>query len=437
MSDTLRAEAAPGLRPSPTLPASAPDTIPDRPSGRGGHLWQVDIVRLLTFAAVILVHALAFTEEPSDGVAAGLMMVLQFGREVFFALTGFVLVYSCIGRPFRAQSFWRKRFLYAGVPYVAWTVVYYAFSFVSGPHPPFSWVTLGEDLFNGDAEYHLYFLLVSMQLYLVFPLLLRFVRATAHRALTVLAVVGSINVAWFAALQWVSGPSGWGGFLWTHAFELLPTYTLYILAGCYAAVHLETLLTLLRANRRRLLVWALGGLAFTELAYLVQTAWMDPRSANNPLQPAMVVCSASVVILLVLAGDAWASGPRLGLPAIRRGSDISFGVYLLHPVVLTLVCNAGLGNQVGHLPSAAATALAVPATAVGSVILCLILRRTPLALPLIGRAWVRPDGRSLPLRDRLVALVSGPGGPHHAPKPSDIIQEPLMPPSGPIGTTLS
>lgn len=383
------------------------DPVLARPS-EGGHLWQVDIVRLLTFAAVILVHALAFTEEPSDGVAAGLMMVLQFGREVFFALTGFVLVYSCLGKPFRAQSFWRKRFLYVGLPYVVWTVIYYAFSFVSGPHAPFSWVTLGEDLFNGDAEYHLYFLLVSMQLYLVFPLIIRFVRATADRALLVLAVVGSINLAWLAALQWFNGPAGWGGFIWTHAYELLPTYALYVLAGCYAAMHLQTLLALLRANRRRLFIGALGGLAFTELAYIVQTAWMDPRSANNPLQPVMVICSASVVILLVLAGDAWARGSRTGLPAIRRGSEISFGVYLLHPVILTLVCNAGLGNQTGHLPSAAATALAVPVTAVGAVAVCLILRRTPLAPPLIGRPRARPDRTSLLLRDRLAGLIPAP-----------------------------
>ena len=212
---------------------------------------------------------------------------------------------------------------------------------------------------------------------------------------------------------------------------------MYVLAGCYTAVHLQTLLGLLRAHRRRLLIWALGGLAFTELAYIVQTAWMDPRSANNPLQPVMVVCSASVVILLVLAGDAWSRGSRVGLRAIRRGSDISFGVYLLHPVVLTLLCNAGLGNQVGHLPSAAATALAVPATAVAAVGVCLILRRTPLALPLIGRSWVRPDPGRLPVRERLAGHLPRPLFFEHAPKPSDIIQEPLMPSSGSIGTTLS
>ena len=36
-------------------------------------------------------------------------------------------------------------------------------------------------LVTGTASYHLYFLLVSMQLYLVFPLLRRLLRATAGR----------------------------------------------------------------------------------------------------------------------------------------------------------------------------------------------------------------------------------------------------------------
>ncbi|MDQ6781992.1 MAG: acyltransferase [Actinomycetota bacterium] len=411
---------------SPARPAEAPGVSPDS-AVRDGHLWQVDIIRLLTFAAVILVHALAFTEEPTDGVAAGLMMVLQFGREVFFALTGFVLVYSCMGRTLRARSFWRKRFLYVGVPYVVWTVVYYGFSFVSGPHPPFSWATLGDDLINGNAEYHLYFLLVSMELYLVFPLVMRFVRATAHRALLVLAVVGSLNVAWLAALQWFSGPSGWGGFLWTHAYELLPTYAIYVLAGCYTAVHLEKILAVLRANRRRLIIGSLGGLLFTEMAFLLQTMWMDPRSANNPLQPAMIVCSASVVILLAVVGDIWASGNRAGLPAIRRASDISFGVYLLHPVILTLLCNAGLGNNVGHLPSAAATALAVPGTAVGAVVVCLMLRRSPFALPLIGRAWVRPDRQLRSLRENLAQILRVPADPERSGRALVASVSPLCP----------
>src|ERR1700757_1006603 len=92
------------------------------PVKRAAHLWQVDVVRLLTFSAVIAVHVFAFTEQPDNRAVAGAMMLLQFGRELFFALTGFVLVYSTLGRRFDSRTFWRKRILYVAVPYVAWTL---------------------------------------------------------------------------------------------------------------------------------------------------------------------------------------------------------------------------------------------------------------------------------------------------------------------------
>ena len=55
------------------------------------HLWHLDMIRVIAFMAVIAVHSIAFTEQPANEVAAGALMLLQFGREVFFALTAFVL----------------------------------------------------------------------------------------------------------------------------------------------------------------------------------------------------------------------------------------------------------------------------------------------------------------------------------------------------------
>lgn len=104
--------AADAVAPAVDQPAQAPA------EHRSAHLWQVDIVRLLTFSAVISVHSLAFTEAPDNPVAAGFMMLLQYGREVFFALTGFVLVYSATNRRLQLRSFWSKRILYVAVPYV-------------------------------------------------------------------------------------------------------------------------------------------------------------------------------------------------------------------------------------------------------------------------------------------------------------------------------
>ncbi|MDQ1493239.1 MAG: hypothetical protein QOJ23_5753, partial [Actinomycetota bacterium] len=175
-------------------------------AARRGYLPQADVVRLLTFGAVIGVHAVAFTEAPSSRGWAGVLMLLQFGREVFFALTGFVLVHSARGRTVDGRAFWRKRFPAVVAPYLAWSAIYTAFHVWGPAHQRLTGAAVLWAFATGNAEYHLYFLLVSMQLYLVFPLLLRFVRRTEARAWPVLGVVAAVNVAWLAWLQYGTPP---------------------------------------------------------------------------------------------------------------------------------------------------------------------------------------------------------------------------------------
>ena len=171
------------------------------------HLWQLDVVRLLTFSAVIAVHAIAFTELPDNVAAGAAMMLLQFGREVFFALSGFVLVYAARTRSVEPWQFWKRRVPLVAVPYLVWTLIYWWST--PGGRPGLG--VLGADLLDGNAEYHLYFLLVTLQLYLVFPWLMRFIRRTAHRAVLVLTVVGTLNLAWLAALQYAPPNRASGG----------------------------------------------------------------------------------------------------------------------------------------------------------------------------------------------------------------------------------
>jgi peptidoglycan/LPS O-acetylase OafA/YrhL len=359
----------------------------------------LDVVRLLAFSAVIAVHALAFTELPDDEGAAGAMMLLEFGREVFLALTGLVLVYAAKDRPVRAWAFWRRRFPLVAIPYLAWTLIYWALT--PGGHP--SLTTLGTDLLDANAEYHLYFLLLTMQLYLVFPLLMRFVKATEHRAGVVLAAVAGLNLAWLATVQYVPAPAGAGGFWWTHAYELLPTYAMYVLAGAYAARHFERLRALVAQQRARLVVAAAAAAIVAEAIYAVQLSAMAPRSANAVVQPAMAASCVAAIIALYLVGLRWASGKRRGEALVRLGSEISFGVYLAHPLVLQVLLDHGLGNGQQSVPAPVATALAAVGAAGGAIAVCLVLRRTPAAPVLTGRPRV-PLRRSL--RPQLAPTLS-------------------------------
>ncbi|HET6964734.1 MAG TPA: acyltransferase [Acidimicrobiales bacterium] len=373
----------------PPGPAAGANDQQTRAARRAPHLWQVDVVRLLTFSAVIAVHVLAFTQQPGNRGVAGAMMLLQFGRELFFALTGFVLVYSAWGRPFHVRPFWRKRILYVAVPYVAWSVVYYIYAVAGPAHMQPSVAGFAWDLLDGNAEYHLYFLLVTLQLYLVFPLVLRFVRRTADRAVPVLAGVTVLNLVWMAVLAYVPTPSaGMANWMFHHSYELLPTYAMYVLAGCYAAVHIDRVQDFVQRHRRRVLQAAAASAALALIFYAVQLPLMAPRTADQVVQPAMVFSCIAAVLVTYMVGTGWAEGPRRHQRTIEVLSDASFGIYLAHPLVLQFLLDyGGFGNDGQRLPAAAATVLGYLITGAGATLISLAVRRTPLSLALSGRPW--------------------------------------------------
>jgi peptidoglycan/LPS O-acetylase OafA/YrhL len=381
---------------APPQPAVEPPSPP-----RSGHLFQLDVVRLLTFSAVIGVHVMAFTEQPDNRGVAGLMMLLQYGREVFFALTGFVLMYSTAGRSLHLRNFWRRRIFFVAVPYLVWTAVYYTYSVLGPEHMHPSLSGFGWDLLYGGAEYHLYFLLVTLQLYLAFPLISWVVRKTADQAVTVLVLVAAVNLAWLGVVAYVPIPGAAGGWFWAHAYELLPSYAMYVLGGCYAAVHLARIQRFVDRHGRRLLqVAAVSALAALGV-YAAQLPFMAPRAADQVVQPGMLFSCLAAVLVVYVIGCRWAAGPRRRQGLIEVLSDASFGVYLAHPLVLQfLVDYGGFGNQDQRMPALVATALAFVITAGGATALSLALRRTPMSLLLSGRPW-RADVKRLAPRKAL------------------------------------
>src|SRR6201999_1653030 len=89
------------------------------------HLHYIDLVRVLTVALVIAVHVLGQETLPATVTAGALLAVGHVSREVFFLLTAFVLTYTYRGKAPKPVPFWRKRFLYVGVPYLAWSLIYF------------------------------------------------------------------------------------------------------------------------------------------------------------------------------------------------------------------------------------------------------------------------------------------------------------------------
>ncbi|MDT4892140.1 MAG: hypothetical protein QOE97_1175, partial [Pseudonocardiales bacterium] len=141
-------------------------TVPRR------HVHEVDVVRVLTFAAVIGVHTVSEANGSQSVAANAVVMLLHFTRAAFFMLTAFVLTYQYAGRTVPLRRFWSRRLLTVGIPYLTWTVVYSGLHWYQGPRTMTFASWLDQTLLyaaDGTAWFHMYFLLVSMQIYLLFP----------------------------------------------------------------------------------------------------------------------------------------------------------------------------------------------------------------------------------------------------------------------------
>jgi peptidoglycan/LPS O-acetylase OafA/YrhL len=344
------------------------------------HLDAIDVVRVLTAAVVVAVHTLSLQPGGFGVSNSALLIVLHVSREVFVLLTAFVLCFSYRDRaPRRWGAFWRRRYLLVGVPYLVWTVIYFA-----ADGPPWSPLRLAGMVLTGGARYHLYFLLVSMQLYLIFPLLRRLIAAVPHRWLLAAAVVYQLG-AYAVATAWLGYPSPY-----------LVSYLGFVVIGGVAAAHTDELLAW-TAGHARLVFGLAGASAAAGLAWFaVQVAvrHRDPGAAATVFQPVVVVESLAVAWAFLAAGTIWAARGRPGRRWVRGASDASFGVYLAHPLLLQGLLTAGLGTLVTGWPQAlvtvAALVVVVPVVQLACAGAVAAIRRTPLSLPLTGHPRRRP-----------------------------------------------
>lgn len=380
---------------------SAPAPAGHARTDRGGHLGAVDVVRFLTILGVIVVHATSLVGQAGPHATAGgtvasgaVLVVLHVTRNVFLMLSAFVLGYSMQSRPLPARAFWRRRYPLVVAPYVAWSAVYLvAAGGLAGPvHAAgrFGW-----DLLTAGAHFHLYFLLLTFQLYLVFPSLYRFLARRPRLHAPLLVASAALQLAFTAAVQYGPRPPVIGVWL-DHPGSWLPSYQLYVIGGLLAALHLDAVTAWVRGHGR-LIAGALVASCLLGLGVYaagLTLLGLTPVAAGAVFQPVTVIETVAATVGQYALG-CWAMD-RLGARRrrqLRAASDTSFGVYLAHPLIISGVLGvagwAGLGALLGAWPGAAVEALVVlglmPLTYAVTVAGIAVSRATPLSLVLTGR----------------------------------------------------
>ncbi|HEX4442487.1 MAG TPA: acyltransferase [Galbitalea sp.] len=355
------------------------------------HLWEVDVVRILTFLCVIAVHTTSHTIASSDLPLYLLLGLLHFTRNVFFALTAFVLVYSYLHKPVPMRKFWPRRFLLVGVPYVVWSVIYFTASNIyNQSHSSIGALALRllNHILTGTAWYHLYFLLVTMQVYLLVPIILWLIRKTRGHHTALLVVTGAVQLVIVALyFYWPSTVS----FLSGYTKEYFFSYIFFIIAGAVAADHYREFLPWVRRHRGAITIGVAVVAVVTLGVFLIQMAFGDSAyHAGTPLQPIVMVWGVAVALGFLAFGTWWADRRKpqgFGTKFVAIASDRSFGIFLSHPMFVWVLLWIGNDWFERTVPKPWLTLVIYLLVIAGAIGVTEIFRRTPLSLPLTGREF--------------------------------------------------
>jgi peptidoglycan/LPS O-acetylase OafA/YrhL len=369
----------------------------DAASTRGPYLGQFDSFRVIACCAVVLQHSLLWNVAAGNTSAWAFVMLLHFSRTAFFFLTAFVLTYSEIHRPRPLGEFWGRRYLEIGVPFLVWTGIYWVFTMIDSN----AWGQAGSLLWNYlvYGYYQLYFVVVLLQLYLVFPLLLRLLRRSTHH---VAIMAGSLLFALvLAADLHYTQYFGVVGHITRSIASVWPwardpiTYQEQFVAGVLVALHFDEIRHFVERRWRAVIAVGVAAGVVATLWYLI-AVWTgsDTGRASDLYQPVAFVWFTAAVAALECGTWAWYRRQARRSARPRRWprfltaeylAGLTGGIFFCHVLFLNLV-RTGLGDAgiAAHLDWAALVGLTFVLTMSAAALCTALLLHTPLRWVLTG-----------------------------------------------------
>jgi peptidoglycan/LPS O-acetylase OafA/YrhL len=363
--------------------------------GSRPHADELDVVRPAASLLVIITHAMQMFAPAGSVCYGAVLLESQASRHIFFFVSALVLMYQAYGRPeWSVWSFWGRRFRAIVVPFIIWTLLYVLAGFAglrgdtipSAAGPPVQvLVRVGVQLITGSG--HLYFVIVLVQFYLLFPLLAGLLNRARRWHPAIVGVSLAAQVAVTVALHYLKVSS----LIWQDidATREVTSYVFYLVAGAVAGAHLPAVRAWVRRHRWVLLAAAVAATAGVEAYYLLAVhSGAGAGRASDPFSPEFILSYAAAIVLLWLAGAWWAARSRDGRLSrlVRTASDNSFGVYLSHIVFLDIALTYGLGSLEPAVPWPVIVLIAVTGTWIAASLFTGAVTRTAVSRWVTGRA---------------------------------------------------
>jgi peptidoglycan/LPS O-acetylase OafA/YrhL len=348
---------------------------------------QVDAMRPIKQAGVVSTHSILYFAPAAASVGSGAaLLLLHVSREGFFFISACMLTYAYADvRLTGLRRFYWRRFVSVGIPYLCWNLIYFLRALPGSHYASVASALAHLGRLIDTGYYQLYFLLVIMQFYLVFPLVLMLLRRTRGHHGLVLAVAAAAQVTISIMTHWNMLPT----LMERYSERDALSYLLYLIGGGVVAFHIHEVDAWVRRHARLIVALTVVSALAAEGIYFLALHGVTTvlGSGNDPFQPSVIPFNVGAITCGYLAGVAlvrpWRSRRTKAL--VRVGSDDSYGIYLAQMLFIVTLASLGWGRLTSVLPWPLVCLLAVGIVFACCIALTGLLARTPLAVPLTGR----------------------------------------------------
>jgi len=374
-------------------------TVTTPPAGTRKRLDHIDAMRPVKQAAVISTHALIFFAPVATSTAVvGLIMLTRFSRDAFLFVSACMLTYSYKdSEKIALVHYSKRRFLSVGVPYLAWTVIYFFYTSLTDVkgipyysfHSAAIFSTAGLHYFLHIllyGYYHLYYLIVIMEFYILFPLMMKFVRRFPHWHVQIMVFAFVWQIGFGVLVSPHFSAFKISGIIQT---RLITSYVVYLVGGMIVALHLDPIHEWICAKARWIIACTiLSAVAAEVLSYETRhgSLWPYLKTGTNIFSPAILPFNIGAILCVYLLGVFLVSPRRRERTRamVKSGSDNSYGVYLSQMLWIPLLVR--IRNSLGfHIPWGVAAPLALILVYFMGYVFTALMARTPVARAVTGR----------------------------------------------------
>jgi len=261
-------------------------------------LTELDFLRSVSTISVVLIHVTASPLAENNGMALSTLAYMTLNQLARFSIAAFVFIAGVAlfynhddTKPFALGPFLKRRVTYIMVPYLVWSVFYSAISFSASSNSSLKlFIT---NILLGSSSYHLYFVVLIFQFYLLAPLFFRLCRLTKEQFMWILGLC-------FVCYMLLMAHNRYGSFETSNALlQFLYRYRdrnflywfFYFILGAYFSRHWDDVLAWIKHYSKLVKCTFIISLALAvgEAYYGLAHQGLHPSTVTQPLRPTMLI----------------------------------------------------------------------------------------------------------------------------------------------------